>query len=131
MIAPLAGIAVVSRPLLGQPVGLADGGVEIDGERRVAGSRSGGPGPGQQFPAHPVQLVDVAPPESAQEGAQGGWRLDPATENTGAQRSGVVDAVAASQRGGHQRHQLVAGVGPARRAAKIEVMVYEFHKAQV
>ena len=58
-----------------------------------------GPGPGQQLPAHPVQLADVAPPEAAQEGAQGGWRLDRAAQGAGrppgAQHIGVVDAVAA------------------------------------
>ena len=43
----------------------------------------------QQLPAHPVQLADVAPPEAAQEGAQGAGRLP------GAQHIGVVDAVAA------------------------------------
>ena len=32
------------------------------------------PRPGQQLAA--VELTDVAPPEAAQEGAQGGWRLD-------------------------------------------------------
>ena len=99
------------------------------------GSRPGGPGPGQQFPDHPVQLTDMAPAEAAQEGAQGGWRLDPTVENTGrptgAQRIGVVDAIAASQGRGDQGHHLVAGVGPARRAAEIEVMVYEFPQAQV
>ena len=60
MVAPLAGIAVVAGALLGQSVGLADGGIEVDGERRVAGSGPTGPGPGQQLPAHPVQLADVA-----------------------------------------------------------------------
>ena len=45
VIAPLAGVAMVPGPLLGQPVGLADGGIEVDGERRVAGSGTGGPGP--------------------------------------------------------------------------------------
>ena len=37
-------------------------------------------GPGQQLAAHPVELTDVAPPEAAQEGAQGGWRLDRAAQ---------------------------------------------------
>ena len=82
VIALLAGVAVVSRALLGQPVGLADGEIKVDGERRVAGSRPGLPGPGQQLPAHSVQLADMAPPRAAQEGAQGGWRLDSAVENT-------------------------------------------------
>ena len=57
------------------------------------------PGPGQQLAAHPVQLADVAPPEAAQESAQGGGRLDYAAENAGcpagAQHIGVVDAISA------------------------------------
>ena len=61
--------------------------------------------------------------------------FDPTVENTGrptgAQRIGVVDAIAASQGRGDQGHHLVAGVGPARRAAEIEVMVNEFPQAQV
>ena len=31
------------------------------------GPATSGPGPGQQLPAHPIQLADVAPPEAAQE----------------------------------------------------------------
>ena len=61
VIAPLAGVAMVARPFLGQSVGFADGGIQVDGERRVAGSCTGGLGPGQQLPAHPIQLADVAP----------------------------------------------------------------------
>ena len=38
VIAPLVGVAMVARALLGQSVGLADGGVQVDGQRRVAGS---------------------------------------------------------------------------------------------
>ena len=135
VIAPLAGIAVVACPFLVQSIGLANGGIEVDGQRRVAGSGPSGPGPCQQLPAHPVQLADVAPAEAAQEGAQGGWRLDHAIENTGrptgAQRTGVVDAVAASQRRRDQGHHLVPRVGPPRRAAQVEVMVNEFPQAQV
>ena len=41
------------------------------------------PGPGQQLAAHPVQLADMAPPEAAQEGAQGGGCLDYASESGG------------------------------------------------
>ena len=74
VIAPGAGVAVMTRPLLGQPIGLADGGVQVDGQRPGAGSRTSRPGPGQQLAAHPVQLADMAPPEAAQEGAQGGGR---------------------------------------------------------
>ena len=70
VIAPLAGVAVVAGALLGQAVGLADGGIEVDGQGSVAGSRPSLPGLGQQFPAHPVQLADVAPAEAAPEGSQ-------------------------------------------------------------
>ena len=75
VVAPLAGIAVVACALLSQSVGLADGGVpgQWSGARRRVPPRL--PSPGQQLAAHPVKLTDVAPPEAAQEGAQGGWRL--------------------------------------------------------
>ena len=76
VVAPLAGIAVVAGALLGQSVGLADGGVQVNGQGRVAGSGPSGPGPGQQLAAHAVELTDMPPPEAAQEGPQGGWRLD-------------------------------------------------------
>ena len=99
------------------------------------GSGAGLPSACQQLPAHPVQLTDVAPAKTAQEGAQGGWRLDRAAQNagrpTGAQRIGVVDAVAARQRGSDQRQYLVPRVGPPRRDAQVEVMVDEFPQAQV
>ena len=134
VIAPLTGVAVMAGPLLGQSVGLADGGIEVDSQGCVAGSGPSRPGPGQQLAAHAVELTDVAPAKTAQEGAQGGWRLDYAAENTdrptGAQRIGIVDAVAASQRGGDQRQHLVPRVRPARRAAKVKVMVDEFPQAQ-
>ena len=130
-----AGVAVVARSLLGQSIGLADGRVQVDGQERVAGSGPSGPGPGQQLPAHAVELTDMPPAKAAQEGAQGGWRLDHAAENTdrptGAQRIGVVDAVAASQGGGDQRQHLVPRVRPSRRAAEVKVMVDEFGQAQV
>ena len=134
VIAPLAGIAVVARPFLGQSVGFADGGVQVDGEWCVARAGPSGPGTGQQLPAHPVQLAHVAPPEAAQEGAQGGRRLDHAPQHRGgpprAQRIGVVDAVATGQGGGHQGHQLVAGVGPARGIPQVDVFVRQFTNPQ-
>ena len=135
VIASLASVAMVSRPLLGQPVGLADGGVQVDDQRPVAGSGTGGPGPGQQLPAHPVQLADMAPPEAAQERPQGGGRLDHAPQYRGGsprkQRIGVVNAVAARQRRGHQRQQLVSRVRPPRRIPEVEVTVNEFTQAHV
>ena len=73
-------------------------------------------GPGQQLAAHAVKLTDVPPPEAAQEGPQGGWRLHRAAQGAGrppgAQHIGVVNAVAPSQRRRHQRHHLVARVRP-------------------
>ena len=93
------------------------------------------PGPGQQLAAHPVQLADMAPPEAAQEGTQGGWRLDHAAEGAGgpagAQRVGVVDAVAARQRGGHQSRNLIARIGSAWRIAEVEVPVNQLGQTQV
>ena len=44
VIASLAGVAVIARPLLGQTVCLADGGVQVDGQRPVAGSGPSRPG---------------------------------------------------------------------------------------
>ena len=83
----------------------------------------------------PGRVDGRAPAEAAQEGAQGGWSLDHAAENTdrptGTQRIRVVDAVAARQRGGDQRQQLVLRVGPPRRAAEVEVTVDDFPQAQV
>ncbi len=97
------------------------------------------PGPCQQLATHPIQLADLAPPEAAQEdpqaGPQGGWRLDHAAESAGrpagAQHVGVVDAVAASQRGGQQGHNLVARVRPTRGIAQVEALPDQLGPAQV
>ena len=135
VIAPLAGVAVMAGALLAQTISLADSGINIDGQGPVAGSGPSGPGPGQQFPAHPVQLPHVPPAEAAQEGAQGGGRLDHTPQDAGrtasTQHVGVVDAVAAGQGGGHQGQQLVSGVGPARGAAQIQIPVSQFTQTQV
>ena len=80
-------------------------------------------------------MTDVAPAKAAQEGAQGGWRLDRAAQGAGrppgAQRIGVVNAVAPSQRGGHQRHHLVARVRPPRGIAQVEALLDEFGQAEM
>ena len=47
----------------------------------------------------------------------------------GAQRIGVVDAVASRQRRGDEREHLVAGVRAARRGARIEVRLDELAQA--
>ena len=49
----------------------------------------------------------------------------------GAQRVSVVNAVAASQRRGHQGHNLVSRVRPARRSSEVNVTVDEFTQTQV
>ena len=74
VIAPLAGVAVVAGAFLGQTVCLADGGVQVNGQGRVARSGPSRPGPGQH--SRPGPLADMSPSETAQEGPQGGWRLD-------------------------------------------------------
>ena len=51
----LAGIALATRTLLGHSMGLAEGGVQVDGPLTVARARSSGTGLGQQAPAHPIQ----------------------------------------------------------------------------
>ena len=137
-IAPLAGVVVAAGSFLGQPVGLADGGVQVDGQRPVARASPGGPGPCQQLPAHSIQLTDLAPPEAAQEGPQRGWRLDHAAQNpcrdasrpTGAQHVGVVNAVAPSQPRGHQGQRLVSRVRMTRRISQINVAVHQFTQTQ-
>ena len=55
--------------LLGQPVGLTNGGIDIDGDRPVAGAGPRRPGPTDGLVEHPVQLGHVSPGEAAQKGA--------------------------------------------------------------
>ena len=55
-----------------QAVGLADGGVEVNGERPLSRSRPHPPGPLKSLAADHVQLQGMAPSKGAQEGAQGG-----------------------------------------------------------
>ena len=62
-------------------------------------------------------------------------RLDGATEHArrpaGAQRSGVVDALAARERRGDQGQQFVAGVRPPRRVTEVEVAVGELLQTEM
>ena len=139
VIAPLAGVAMVARSLLEQSVGLTDGGVQVDGQRPVivqrSGSRPRGPGSCQQLPAHPIQLADVAPPEAAQEGPQGGRRLHRTAQHprgpASTQHVGIVNAVATGQSGCHQRHDLVARVGSAWGTAQVQVLINQLGQAQM
>ena len=135
VIAPLAGVVVALHALLDQTIGLADGGVQVDGQRIIAGSRTSSPGPSQQLPAHPVQLAHVAPPETPQEGCQRGWRLDHTTQHPigspSAQRVGVGDAVATGQGRGHQGQHIVPRVGTARGTAQVNMAVHQLAQFQV
>ena len=135
MIATGTGIAVVARSFLGQFIGLADGGIQVDGQRRIAGSGPGLPCVCQQLAAHAVELTDVPSAKAAQEGPAGGWRLDHAAENTGrptgTQRIRVVDAVAAHEGGSDQSQHLVSRIRPPRRISEVNVVVDEFTQTQV
>ena len=65
---------------------------------------------------------------------EGALTMHPSTEEVrpaGAQHIGVVNAVAARQRRGHQRHHLVSRVRPPRRIPEVEVTVNEFTQAHV
>ena len=130
VIASLAGVAVVAGTLLGQSVGFADGGVQVDGQRPVTGSGTSGPGPRQQLPAHPIQLAHVPPPEAAQEGPQGGWRLERAADGSsrppGTQHVRVVNTVSPGQCRRSQCHHLVSRVRPPRRIPQVNVVVDQF-----
>ena len=72
--------------------------------------------------------------EAAQEGAQGGRGLDHPAQDFGgtatAQRTSIVDAVAADQGRGHQCQQLVAGVVPSGRVTRIEVPLNRLTQTQ-
>ena len=134
VIAPLASVVVALSALLAQPVGLADGGVQVDGQRIIARSGPSRPGPSQCLPAHPVQLAHVAPPETAQKGLQRGWRFHDTTQRrlapASAQRVGVIDAVATGQGRRHQRQQLISRVCPTERISQVNVVVHQLAQSQ-
>ena len=115
---------MVACALLGQSVGLADGGIEVDGERRVAGAGS----PRSSWRTWPhrklrrkVPRVDGAltvPPRV---------QAVPPVRNTSASSMQSPPAMAEATR----VTKLVSGVGPPRRAAQVKVMVNEFPQAQM
>ena len=107
--------------------------------RSMVKGASPGPAPAAQARAGSSRLTRSSWPHGPTGSCAGrcpGWMaLLPCRQGAGrppgAQRIGVVDAVAARQRRRNQGHHLVAGVGPPRRAAEIEVMVYAFPQTQV
>ena len=135
MIAPLSGVVVALGSLLAQAVGLADGGVQVDGQGLIARSSPSGPRSGQQFSAHPIQLAHVAPPEAAQEGAQRGRRLHRTPQHPfgapSAQRVGIINAITTSQGRRHQRQQLISPIGPIRRISQVNVVVHQIPQSQM
>ena len=134
VIAPHVGVAEHAA-LLGQPVGLTDGRVDIDGDRCVARTGSGGPGPPQQLAGHLVELAGVAPAERTQERAERRGREHPVAQHrhgvTRAQHVGVVDGVAAGQRRVDEGHRLVADIGASGRITEIDVFVEELAQSEV
>jgi hypothetical protein len=90
---------------------------------------------GEEMPADPVELADVAPAEAAQERAEGGRRLDRVTEDprrpAGPQGVGVVDAVTAGERRGDERKQLVADVRPTDHLPEVQVRLDELAQAEM
>ena len=100
------------------------------------GSRPGLPGPGQQLAAHPVELTDMAPPEAAQEGAQGGWRLDRAAQGAGRPpRCATHRRRQCSRRPPAQTQPGSSScprcTGPPRRIAQVEALLDEFGQAEM
>jgi hypothetical protein len=127
VVAALAVPVDPSGTLLGEPVGLAVGRVDIDGHR--PGSRPGAslPGAGQGLAGDLVELAGRAPGERAQERAQRGRRGNPVAQHlaggASAQPVGVVDPLAPRQGRVDKGHGLVAGVGRAGRLAEVDVGV--------
>ena len=67
-----AGVAVVARSLLGQSIGLADGGVQVNGQGPVAGSRPRPATPGPATRGSPGR-VDGRGPTGSCAGRCPGW----------------------------------------------------------
>ncbi len=134
VIAALASIVVALRALLAQPVGLAESGVQVDGQRIIPRPGSSRPGPSQRLPAHPIQLAHVAPPETPQKGPQRGWRFHDTPQHlfgpASAQRIGVINAVATGQCRRHQGQQLIPWVCPTRCISQVNAAVHQLAQSQ-
>lgn len=135
VIAADPGVPVVEGTLLLEAVRLADGRVEIDRQWLAAGTRTGSPGPREQFSTDPVELAHMTPAEAAQERPQGGRRLDAEAEDpagaAGPQRVRVVDAVTTGEGRHDEGQELVADVRPAGRGTEIEVLVHQLAQAEM
>ena len=104
----------------------------------VAGSGPGGPGLGQQLPAHPIQLAYMAPTETPQECPQGGWRLHRTPQHplgpASAQRISVVNVrhrQTTRQCRRRQGQHLFASVGSDRGASQVNVALHQLAQSQM
>ena len=135
VVAPHVVVGELGATLLLEPVGLADGGVDVDGHRRVARAGARRPRSGQQLARDLVELAGVAPCEAAQERPQRrGGEYGVAENGLGRprpQRVGVVDRVAAGQRGVDEGHRLVADVGVPGGVAQVDVLLEQLPQAHV
>jgi hypothetical protein len=127
VVAALAVPVDSDRALLGQPVGLAVGGVDIDRQRPGSRASTGLPRAPQGLAGDVVELAGRAPGERAQERAQRGRRGNPVAQDlagrTGAQPVGVTDPLAAGQGRVDQGHSLVAHVGGPWRPAEVDTLI--------
>jgi hypothetical protein len=127
VVAALAVAVDPDRALLGQPVGLAVGRVDIDGHRPGSRASTGLPGAGQGLTGDLVQLAGRAPGERAQERAQRGRRGNPVAQDlagrAGAQPVGIVDPLPAGQGRVDQGHGLVAHVGGPWHPAEVDTLI--------
>jgi hypothetical protein len=135
VVAPDVVVGEAGAALLGQPVGLNDAGIDIQGDRPVARPRARGPGPPQRLGRDFVQLSGMTPSETAQERADGRRRRNPESQHrlSGArpQTVAVVDAVAAGQRRVDHRHGLLAHIGPTRGVTQVDLAVEQLPQPQV
>ena len=136
VVAPLAGVAMVSRTLLGQSVGLADGGVQVDGQRSVAGSGPSRPGPGPSVPGSPgpadgrgpqLKLCRNVPRVDGALTTQPRTRAVPPARNASASSMQSPPARAEATRGQH----LVARIGAAWGAAQVKMPVNQLGQSQM
>jgi hypothetical protein len=85
------------------------------------------PRPAEDLAGHLVELADVPEGKRPQERAHGGGGHHPVAEDAGgrpaAQQLHVVDAVATSDQGMHQREQLAPGLGRAGAVAEVDELV--------
>ena len=127
VVAALAAPVDLGRALLLEPVGLAVGGVDVDGHRPRSGPGASLPRPAQRLPGDLVELAGRAPGKRAQERAQRRRRSNMVAEDlpggASAQPVGVADPLPAGQGRVEQGHRLVAGVGRAGGVAEVEVGV--------